>query len=46
MGMTMTEKFWRFSAGCEKVEPGQLIRATVDFCSRKRTSLRHSDPRI
>lgn len=31
MGMTMTEKILAAHAGCEKVEPGQLIRATVDF---------------
>ena len=31
MGMTMTEKILAAHAGCEKVEPGQLIRAKVDF---------------
>ena len=31
MGMTMTEKILAAHAGCEKVEPGQLIRANVDF---------------
>lgn len=31
MGMTMTEKILAAHAGCEKVEPGQLIRASVDF---------------
>ena len=31
MGMTMTEKIMAAHAGCEKVEPGQLIRAKVDF---------------
>ncbi len=31
MGMTMTEKILAAHAGSEKVEPGQLIRATVDF---------------
>ena len=31
MGMTMTEKILAAHAGCEKVAPGQLIRAKVDF---------------
>lgn len=31
MGMTVTEKILAAHAGCEKVEPGQLIRANVDF---------------
>ena len=31
MGMTMTEKILAAHAGCEKVEPGQLIRAKTDF---------------
>lgn len=31
MGMTMTEKILAAHASCEKVEPGQLIRANVDF---------------
>ena len=31
MGMTMTEKILAAHAGCEKVEPGQLIRAKVDL---------------
>jgi len=31
MGMTMTEKILATHAGCEKVAPGQLIRAKVDF---------------
>ncbi|HWR30518.1 MAG TPA: 3-isopropylmalate dehydratase large subunit [Negativicutes bacterium] len=31
MGMTMTEKILATHAGCAKVEPGQLIRAKVDF---------------
>ena len=31
MGMTMTEKILAAHAGLEKVEPGQLIRAQVDF---------------
>ena len=31
MGMTMTEKILAAHAGCEKVVPGQLIRAKVDF---------------
>ena len=31
MGMTMTEKILAAHAGCEKVGPGQLIRAKVDF---------------
>ena len=31
MGMTMTEKILAAHAGCEQVEPGQLIRAKVDF---------------
>lgn len=31
MGMTMTEKILAAHAGCDKVEPGQLIRAKVDF---------------
>ena len=31
MGMTMTEKILAAHAGGEKVEPGQLIRANVDF---------------
>ena len=29
--MTMTEKILAAHAGCEKVEPGQLIRAKTDF---------------
>src|SRR5665647_757270 len=31
MGMTMTEKILAAHAGCDKVVPGQLIRAKIDF---------------